>query len=54
MVKGKKSIIRWLSAPLGLLLVAATKKGICAVRIGDSQKDLIDELENEFKNADIE
>ncbi|MGD2272524.1 MAG: methylated-DNA--[protein]-cysteine S-methyltransferase [Desulfobacterales bacterium] len=39
--------------PLGHLLLAATKKGICAVRIGDSQKALRDGLKNEFQNADI-
>ena len=42
-----------LKCSLGLLLLAATKKGICAVRIGDSSKDLIGDLKNEFKNADI-
>ena len=51
--KGQKIYYAVVKCPLGLLLVAATKKGICAVRIGDSQKDLIDELESEFKNADI-
>jgi AraC family transcriptional regulator of adaptative response/methylated-DNA-[protein]-cysteine methyltransferase len=51
--KGQKIYYTVVKCPLGLLLLAATKKGICAVRIGDSQKDLIDELENEFKNADI-
>ena len=38
---------------LGSILLAATKKGICAVRIGDSHKELVDELKNEFKNADL-
>ena len=33
--------------------MAATKKGICAVRIGDSYKDLVDKLKNEYRNADI-
>jgi len=39
--------------PLGLVLLAATPKGICAVRIGDTRKRLIDELKNEFKDAEI-
>lgn len=37
----------------GLLLLAATQKGICAVRIGDSQRVLVDELKSEFNNAEI-
>ena len=51
--KGQKVYYSVVKSPLGLLILAATKKGICAVRIGDSQKDLVDELKNEFKNADI-
>jgi AraC family transcriptional regulator of adaptative response/methylated-DNA-[protein]-cysteine methyltransferase len=51
--KGQKIYYSVVKCPLGLLLLAATKKGICAVRIGDSQKDLVDEFKNEFKNADI-
>jgi len=51
--KGQKIFYSVVKCPLGLLLLAATEKGICAVRIGDSQKDLVDELKAEFKNADI-
>ncbi len=51
--KGEKIHCSVVKSPLGLLLLATTKKGICAVRIGDSEKDLVDELKNEFKNADI-
>jgi AraC family transcriptional regulator of adaptative response/methylated-DNA-[protein]-cysteine methyltransferase len=51
--KGQKIYYSVVECPLGLLLLASTKKGICAVRIGDSQKDLVDGLKNEFKNADI-
>ena len=51
--KGQKIYYSVVKCPLGLLLLAATKKGICAVRIGDSHKDLVDELKNEFKNADM-
>lgn len=39
---------------LGYLLVAATNKGICSVRLGDSQGDLETDLENEFAAADIQ
>lgn len=51
--KGQNIYYSVVKCPLGLLLLAATKKGICSVRIGDSKKDLIDELKNEFKNADM-
>lgn len=51
--KGQKIYYSVVKSPLGLLLLAATKKGICAVRIGDSHKDLVDELKIEFKNADM-
>lgn len=51
--KGQKIHYSIVKCPLGLLLLAATKKGICAVQIGDSKNDLVDELNDEFKNADI-
>jgi AraC family transcriptional regulator of adaptative response/methylated-DNA-[protein]-cysteine methyltransferase len=38
---------------LGTLLVAATKKGLCAVKLGDSAEVLQDDLRREFPNADI-
>ncbi|NNE65683.1 MAG: bifunctional DNA-binding transcriptional regulator/O6-methylguanine-DNA methyltransferase Ada [Pyrinomonadaceae bacterium] len=38
---------------LGNLLVAATSKGICAVKIGDSPEELSAELGREFVNAEI-
>lgn len=38
---------------LGYLLVAATDKGICAARLGDSPKDLEKNLRGEFPNASI-
>ncbi|HMR66586.1 MAG TPA: methylated-DNA--[protein]-cysteine S-methyltransferase, partial [Anaerolineae bacterium] len=39
--------------PLGWLLLAATSKGICAVRLGDSQARLVQELYQEFSQAHI-
>ena len=52
---GKKQDITYsvLKCPLGFLLLAATKKGICAVRIGDSREALVDAFKHEFKKADI-
>ena len=52
--RGQQIYYSVVKCPLGLLLLAATKKGICAVRIGNSRQILIDELKNEFKNAVID
>lgn len=38
---------------LGLLLVAATEKGVCAVYLGDSAGDLESQLYEEYPTADI-
>lgn len=51
--KGKRIYYSIVKCPFGLLLLAATKKGICAVRIGDSQSVLVNEFKDEFKNAEI-
>ena len=51
--KGQRIYYTVVNCPLGLLLLAATRKGICAVKIGESQNDLVDELKKEFKNAAI-
>jgi len=39
---------------LGYLLVAATKKGICAVRLGSARDELESDLRNEFSAAQFE
>jgi len=41
------------SCPLGLLLVAATQDGICAVKLGDSENDLESNLWEEFPHAEL-
>ena len=53
--KGKGQTINYsiVKSPLGFLLLAATQKGICAVRLGDSKSTLVDELKDEFKHAEI-
>jgi AraC family transcriptional regulator of adaptative response/methylated-DNA-[protein]-cysteine methyltransferase len=38
---------------LGTLLVAATAKGLCAVKLGDTAQALEDDLRREFPNAQI-
>ena len=55
MEHGKKQEIQYsvLKCPLGFLLLATTKKGICAVHIGDSRRALVDAFKQEFKKADI-
>ncbi len=39
--------------PLGYMLVAATDKGICAVRLGDSEAQLEADLKKEFSAAEL-
>lgn len=38
---------------LGLLLLAATDKGVCCVQFGDSENDLLGRLREEFPNAEL-
>jgi len=47
--------IRWTVAaiPDGLALVAATARGLCAVRLGDDADALASELRTEFPGADL-
>jgi AraC family transcriptional regulator of adaptative response/methylated-DNA-[protein]-cysteine methyltransferase len=39
--------------PLGMLALAATGKGICAIRFGESAEALAQELKSEFSRADL-
>ncbi len=41
------------STPLGKLLVAATGEGVCSVQFGESEKQLLVELQQRFPRADI-
>ena len=45
------AVIDW---SLGQILVAATNKGVCAVRLGDDAAALEAELKNEYPNASVE
>src|SRR5262249_43671688 len=38
-------------SPLGLLLVAATGKGVCAIQFGEHRQDLVDALHREYWSA---
>ena len=50
---GAKIDYATVDSPLGQLLVAATRQGICAVKIGDHHKDLENELQGEFLGAEL-
>lgn len=52
---GRGAVIRYAigDSPLGRLLVAATNKGVCSVRLGDSDDALTTELRQEFNAAEI-
>jgi AraC family transcriptional regulator, regulatory protein of adaptative response / methylated-DNA-[protein]-cysteine methyltransferase len=41
-------------ASLGAVLVAATKKGVCAIMLGDDAHALVRELQDRFPNAELE
>jgi AraC family transcriptional regulator of adaptative response/methylated-DNA-[protein]-cysteine methyltransferase len=51
--RGMKISYTIAECPLGLLLVAATDKGICSVTLGDKRAELTDNLYAEFPQADI-
>jgi AraC family transcriptional regulator of adaptative response/methylated-DNA-[protein]-cysteine methyltransferase len=40
-------------SPLGRLLVAATERGVSAVRLGDSDASLLESLHTEFPAAEV-
>jgi AraC family transcriptional regulator of adaptative response/methylated-DNA-[protein]-cysteine methyltransferase len=52
---GNLQIIRYAfhSTSIGLLLVAATDKGICSIQFGDSDGDLLKNLQAEFSHATL-
>lgn len=54
-LRGQGLAIRYTVVPcrLGFLLAAATQKGICAVRLGDSADELTENLLEEFSRAEI-
>lgn len=41
-------------SPLGRLLVAATERGVCSIKLGDSQAALADDLRREYPRATLE
>lgn len=51
--RGMKISYTIADSPLGLLLVAATERGVCSVQLGDSAEELAGELRAEFPRADV-
>ena len=53
---GREQVIDYTTAksPLGYLLVAATGKGLCSVRLGDTPGTLEADLRNEYQAAEIQ
>lgn len=43
-----------LDTPVGLMMIAATDRGICFVAFGDSDVELLERLQGEYRNAAIE
>ncbi len=52
---GRGAVINYtiVKCPLGFLLVAATNKGVCSVKLGDSEARLTDDLLSEFFAAEV-
>jgi AraC family transcriptional regulator of adaptative response/methylated-DNA-[protein]-cysteine methyltransferase len=51
--EGKRVSFTTADSPLGILLVAATERGLCSVRFGSSSAQLENELREEFHAADV-
>ncbi|MFH1068857.1 MAG: bifunctional DNA-binding transcriptional regulator/O6-methylguanine-DNA methyltransferase Ada [Candidatus Glassbacteria bacterium] len=49
--RGQSICYSIVTCPLGYLLVAATARGLCSVKLGDSGEELVRELNEEFGNA---
>jgi AraC family transcriptional regulator of adaptative response/methylated-DNA-[protein]-cysteine methyltransferase len=52
--KGMRIVYTTADSPLGRLLVAATARGICSVKLGDSDAELTRALFDEYPNASID
>jgi AraC family transcriptional regulator of adaptative response/methylated-DNA-[protein]-cysteine methyltransferase len=52
---GKATTIHYTTemSPIGMMLVAATDKGVCSIQFADSDHELLAELKAEFPNAEI-
>ena len=52
--KGMRIVYTIADSPLGCLLVAATERGVCSVKLGDSDAELSRALFTEYPNASID
>src|SRR5262249_49198361 len=52
--EGEHIIYTITTCPLGFLLIAATSKGICVVRLGSSKATLLADFKKEFNHARLE
>jgi AraC family transcriptional regulator of adaptative response/methylated-DNA-[protein]-cysteine methyltransferase len=52
--RGAKIVFTTVASSLGRLLVAKTERGVCAVKIGESDEEMERELRNEFFAAQID
>jgi AraC family transcriptional regulator, regulatory protein of adaptative response / methylated-DNA-[protein]-cysteine methyltransferase len=43
-----------IDTPAGLMMIGATDRGVCFVQFGDSEKELLERLEAEYRNAAID
>lgn len=51
--RGKKIHYTTVNSPLGYLIIAATARGLCSVRLGETVAELEDELLQEFRYASL-
>ncbi len=53
---GRGAEIRYttVNSPLGFLIIATTKRGLCSVRLGETAAELEDELMQEFHHASLQ
>jgi AraC family transcriptional regulator, regulatory protein of adaptative response / methylated-DNA-[protein]-cysteine methyltransferase len=52
--RGERIGYTTLTTPVGVVLAASTVRGVCSVRIGSSERLLIEELHQEFLHADVQ
>ena len=43
-----------IETPAGLMMIAATDRGVCFAQFGDSARELLERLRSEYRNAEIE
>lgn len=54
MARGAEIYYTTANSPLGFLIIATTKRGLCSVRLGETVVELEDELIQEFRHASLQ